>query len=147
MLGLAEQKKWEAFVCPDEKICSFLQACEISNIPITTDFSNTEVVITACECLISRTGSVVISSKQAHGRRIPIIANNHIVVATTNQLVGEIKDAMTFLKNKYNGRLPSMFTIITGPSKTADIELTQVTGAHGPENIFVFLVEHLELGD
>jgi len=38
-----------------------------------------------------------------------------------------------------------MMTFISGPSKTADIELTKVTGAHGPSEVFVFLIENDEV--
>jgi L-lactate dehydrogenase complex protein LldG len=45
------------------------------------------------------------------------------------------------MRKKYLASLPSMMTLITGPSRTADIEKTLVMGAHGPRELYVFLLE------
>jgi len=42
---------------------------------------------------------------------------------------------------KYNGNMPSMISIATGPSRTADIEKTLVLGAHGPKEVYVFFID------
>lgn len=97
--------------------------------------------ISYCECLVARLGSVVVSSKQISGRRLIALPETHIIVAFTWQLVEDLKDALAFLKEKYQKKLPSSITFITGPSRTADIEKTLVLGAHGPKELFVFLVE------
>jgi len=58
-------------------------------------------------------------------------------------LVMETKDGMQLVKNRYGKNLPSMLSFITGPSRTADIENTLVIGAHGPTEVFVFIVDDL----
>jgi L-lactate dehydrogenase complex protein LldG len=58
-----------------------------------------------------------------------------------NQIVVDLKDAFTAVQAKYSGKIPSMLSVITGPSRTADIEKTLVLGAHGPRELFVILVE------
>jgi L-lactate dehydrogenase complex protein LldG len=45
------------------------------------------------------------------------------------------------MKEKYGGHLPSLITLATGPSRTADIEKTLVVGVHGPKEVFCFLIE------
>ena len=65
----------------------------------------------------------------------------HICVAYTHQLVYDLKDALLLLKKKYGNHLPSFITFASGPSRTADIEKTLVTGVHGPKEVYVFLVE------
>ncbi len=45
------------------------------------------------------------------------------------------------IKSRYGNDLPSMITNVTGPSRTADIEKTLVLGAHGPRELFVFLLD------
>jgi L-lactate dehydrogenase complex protein LldG len=65
----------------------------------------------------------------------------HIVLAYTSQLVLDLKDGFKLIKEKYATRLPSMITTVTGPSRTADIEKTLVLGAHGPKELFVFLLD------
>ena len=58
----------------------------------------------------------------------------------TGMLSHAQQDALTLIKNKYN-ELPSMIAALTGPSRTADIEKTLVTPAHGPRDIFVFVID------
>ena len=70
-----------------------------------------------------------------------VVPTIHIILAYTSQLVPELKDALQLIKNKYGEQLPSMIAALTGPSRTADIEKTLVTPAHGPRDIFVFLVD------
>jgi L-lactate dehydrogenase complex protein LldG len=63
----------------------------------------------------------------------------HVVIARSSQVVLEIGDALAGIKGKY-GQMPSQVSMITGPSRTADIEKTLVLGAHGPRDLFVFLL-------
>jgi L-lactate dehydrogenase complex protein LldG len=65
----------------------------------------------------------------------------HIVIAYTSQLVEDIKDGLRLVQERYGDRLPSMISMISGPSRTADIEKTLVLGAHGPKELVLFLVE------
>ena len=108
-------------------------------INIETDLADCDAAITSCECLIARTGSIVLSSAQS-GRTTSVYAPVHICVAYTNQLVFDIKDGLNLLKKKYPAGLPSSITFASGPSRTADIEKTLVTGVHGPKEVFCFLV-------
>lgn len=105
------------------------------------DFDKAEAGITTCEALIARNGSILISNGNAAGRRLSIYPPIHIVFAKASQLVMDIRHGMSIIKEKYGLELPSMITTITGPSRTADIEKMLVLGAHGPKELFVFLIE------
>ncbi|MBL1410279.1 LutC/YkgG family protein [Sphingobacterium faecale] len=105
------------------------------------DFENAEVGITACEALIARNGSVMLSNANAGGRRLSIYPPIHIVLAKASQLVMDIRHGLAQIKDRYPTYLPSMITTITGPSRTADIEKKIVLGAHGPKQLYVFLIE------
>lgn len=105
------------------------------------DFEKTECVITNCELLVSRTGSIVISSHSQAGRKFNIIPDTHIVIAYRKQLISDIEDALNYMEEKYHDTLPSMISLIAGPSRTADIEKTLVMGAHGPKEILLFLIQ------
>lgn len=97
-----------------------------------------EVGITSCEILIARTGSMILSSANASGRGVSAFAPIHVVIASTSQIVDDIDDGLNFMKKKYK-RMPSMVSLTTGPSRTADIEKTLVLGAHGPKELHLFL--------
>ena len=140
---LAKDNEWENVFCLEPKIKEILVKGNIQFSDREADLLKTDIGLTLCECLIARTGSVMVSSKQASGRRVPVYSNFHIVVAYTSQIVNNIKDGLRFIKEKYNNQLPSMISTITGPSRTADIEKTLVQGAHGPREMFVFLIDDL----
>jgi L-lactate dehydrogenase complex protein LldG len=55
--------------------------------------------------------------------------------------VYDIKDGLQLIKTKYGANLPSLITLATGPSRTADIEKTLVVGVHGPKEVFCFLID------
>lgn len=94
------------------------------------------VAITGCECLIALTGSVMASAGSGGGRKIHVSPEIHVIYAGLSQLVPFIKDG--FDKVGTNGN-PSWIGLITGPSRTADIEKTLVLGAHGPKSLLVFI--------
>ena len=56
-------------------------------------------------------------------------------------MVYDLKEALQFMKAKYANNLPSLITFASGPSRTADIEKTLVTGVHGPKEVYCFLIE------
>jgi L-lactate dehydrogenase complex protein LldG len=141
LAAVSGQMGWKRLLCWDDKISSML---DVAGIPYSKDdkqFEEGIAGITTCEALVARLGSVMTSSRQASGRRLPVIPTTHLVVAYTSQVVSEVKDALQLIRNKYNEQLPSMIGTITGPSRTADIEKTLVTPAHGPRDIFVFLID------
>ena len=139
--ALIQEKQWEGVYCFEDKLKQTLQAQQVHFSENRNEMEQVNVGITGCEFLIARTGSVMVSSKQEAGRRLPFYANYHIVIAYTSQLVFSVKEALKELKLKYGNAIPSMVSVITGPSRTADIEKTLVQGAHGPKEIYVVLID------
>lgn len=137
--ALIETNKWENIYAWEKSLTDWL------NIPglkkDDADFLNANVGITTCEALAARTASILISSGTEAGRRLSIYPNIHIVIAYTSQLHKDINEALEVISKKYNGKLPSMISNTTGPSRTADIEKTLVLGAHGPREIYLFLID------
>jgi L-lactate dehydrogenase complex protein LldG len=103
--------------------------------------ADSDVSITSCELLVARTGSMVLSSTASSGRTTSVYAPIHICIATSSQLVYDVKDALVFLQKKYGNQLPSQISFATGPSRTADIEKTLVVGVHGPKEVYCFLLD------
>ena len=141
LLHLAEEKNWRKIYCLETEIQSLLNKYEFPHYSTDTDFLDADVGITSCEALIARNGSVLVSNGNRSGRRLSIYPHVHIVIAFTSQLVLDLKDAFKLLKVKYRETNPTMISNITGPSRTADIEKTLVLGAHGPKELYVFLLE------
>lgn len=135
------QNKLGNIFCFDPELIQLLQDFEISFSDNRDEILQIQTGITSCECLIARTGSIIVSSKQFSGRKLYALPDTLIVIASTDQILTDLKDGLQFLKKKYPDEFPSAVTVITGPSRTADIEKTLVMGAHGPAELYVFLVE------
>ena len=97
--------------------------------------------ITACEALVAQTGSILVSSATCGGRSLSVLPPVHVVVATPEQIVGTLADALELARDRHAGSPPSMLSFITGPSRTGDIERILVLGAHGPKELVVILVD------
>ena len=140
---LAKDNEWQNIFTLEPKIKDLLSKTSIQFSDKEEDLLATDIGLTFCECLIARTGSVMVTSRQISGRRLPIYSNFHIVIAYTSQIVFNIKDGLKLIKERYNNQLPSMISTISGPSRTADIEKTLVQGAHGPRELILFLIDDL----
>ena len=137
---LIAARKWSKIYCREEKLKLMLQQNGFTQ-NFFNDLADCDASITTCELLIARTGSMMLSSAQQSGRTVSVYAPVHICLAYADQLVYDIKDALMRMKEKYGENLPSLITLATGPSRTADIEKTLVVGVHGPKEVFCFLIE------
>jgi L-lactate dehydrogenase complex protein LldG len=144
-ITLLEQRKWKQLVCREEELQNLLQDSGITFADNKTGIGKMGASVTGCEALIARTGSVLVSSKR-NSRDLTIYPPVHIVIAHSSQLVMELKDGMQVLKNRYGKNIPSMISFISGPSRTSDIEKTLVIGAHGPRELFVFIIDDANNG-
>jgi L-lactate dehydrogenase complex protein LldG len=136
---LFQTRKWEKVFIAEPQLKQILGA-EGLTLDNHSDLASSDAAITSCESLVARTGSMVLSSVQ-NSRTVSVYAPVHICIAYTNQLVFDIKDAIELVKRKYPSGIPSLITFASGPSRTADIEKTLVTGVHGPKEVFCFLVQ------
>ncbi len=97
-----------------------------------------QATVTLAESLVAQTGSVFVSSS-CGGRGASVAAPVHIVVATLDQLVPDLEAAFARLRERGAQEKNSMLCLITGSSRTADIEKILVMGAHGPRRLVVVL--------
>lgn len=139
---LLKSKGISEVYCREKELMKILRTSGFDKFN-SPDLGSCQAAITGCELLIARTGSILLTSASESGRTVSVYAPIHICVAYTNQLVYEIKEGLQIVKDKYQGKIPSLITLATGPSRTADIEKTLVVGIHGPKEVFVFLVDAL----
>ncbi len=140
LVSLFNHKGWTKIYCTEKSLQRILH---IGAIPLTPELAlkDSDVSITSCECLVARTGTIVVSSAQQNGRTASVYAPVHICIAYAGQLVFDIKDALHLLREKYSSNIPSLISFATGPSRTADIEKTLVVGVHGPKEVYVLYVD------
>ena len=139
---LVAHKKWEHIVCPEPLLHELFDRQQFIKYDADAPVTGADAGIMLCEALIARTGTILISSRQASGRTLPIFPEVNIVIASTKQLVLDIQDGFAAIRKHYDGNFPSMVNLNTGPSRTADIEKTLVLGAHGPREVYVFLIDN-----
>lgn len=144
---LAAQRNFKQLYCREKALLQTISNPALQSLinPSTnTDaLENCDASITTCEALVARTGTIVLSSAHENGRTASVYAPIHICIASTDQLVYDVKDGLRLLKEKYGTKLPSFFSFASGPSRTADIEKTLVVGVHGPKEVYLFLVDSL----
>jgi len=96
--------------------------------------------ISGVDYLIAETGSVVVLAQASEPRSLSLLPPVHIAVAERSQLLPDLFDLFETAIRRGQKDLPSCLTLITGPSKTGDIEMRLVTGVHGPREIHVVLI-------
>jgi L-lactate dehydrogenase complex protein LldG len=97
-----------------------------------------QATVSLAEALVAQTGSVFVSAA-CGGRGISVVAPCHVVFATTSQLVPDLKTALGSATRKGLLQNNSFACMISGSSRTADIEKILVQGAHGPVRLAVIL--------
>ena len=99
-----------------------------------------QIGITSCDCAIAETGSLLMCSRSGRERVASLLPPTHVAVVERAQIVPDLIDAVERLSGGAN-ELPSNVVLITGPSKTGDIELQLTTGVHGPGKWHVVVVQ------
>ncbi len=94
------------------------------------------VGITGVLAVLAETGTLVLASDATRSRGTFLIPPVHVAIVLESQVVPDMLDLWPLVGNKP----PTALTLITGPSKTADIEGILVTGVHGPGAVHVILV-------
>jgi L-lactate dehydrogenase complex protein LldG len=101
------------------------------------DLEACDAGISECDLLVAQTGTVVVTTRSAGGRALSVLPPHHVVLARRDQLVPDLPAAFEGLRKKYGPDYPSMISLITGPSRTGDIERILVLGAHGPKQLTI----------
>jgi L-lactate dehydrogenase complex protein LldG len=95
--------------------------------------------LTGCAAGIANTGTVVLLD-EGETLKASLLPETHLVVLRASQLVADLPEALAGTRNASNA------VLVTGPSRTADIEMTLTIGVHGPKEIIVFLVDDSKSG-
>jgi len=101
------------------------------------DMAKADIGITEVDYAIAETGTIVLIANERQPRSVSLIPPIHIAVMKSNTILENL-DELFFLV-KYSSQPTSCMTFITGPSRTADIELNLTLGVHGPKELFVLV--------
>jgi len=97
-----------------------------------------QATISLCQALIAQTGSILVAASDG-GRGASVVAPVHVVVATRDQLVTDLETGLRRVQDSGAVANNSFLCVITGSSRTADIEKILVLGAHGPRRVVLIL--------
>jgi L-lactate dehydrogenase complex protein LldG len=104
------------------------------------DLDALDGVLTGCAAAIAQTGTIVLDGAGTSGRRaLSLVPDLHLCVVHADQVVPAVPDAIATVAPAVREGRP--ITLVSGPSATADIELSRVQGVHGPRTLDVFVVE------
>jgi L-lactate dehydrogenase complex protein LldG len=103
----------------------------------TTLLDSSSGVITTCTLAIAETGTIVLQNAPGQGRRAAsLVPDYHLCMIEAERVVATVPEGIRALLP--TSMLPT--TLISGPSATADIEMTRIKGVHGPRFLDVILI-------
>jgi L-lactate dehydrogenase complex protein LldG len=140
---LSREPLLEALKCKTN-LEAFLEQSEVEEIDshrVVEQLRHADVGVTACEFLAAETGTVVLRSSGLAPRLLSLLPRCHIVIAREEQLVPTVAACLTELQTEKGFTTQSScLTLVTGSSRTADIEKVLVKGVHGPRDLHVFIM-------
>jgi L-lactate utilization protein LutC len=105
--------------------------------PNPSDIFEFDVGITMAQAAIAETGTLVLDSARERNRLVSLVPPVHIAIVDAASIFQTLGEALAFIHQK--GNISPAVTFITGPSRTADIELTLAIGVHGPQELHVIV--------
>jgi L-lactate dehydrogenase complex protein LldG len=128
----------------------FLETCGITRLPgvqsgiidreeLRAACATADVGITSADYALAETGTLVMLSSKQEARLISLLPPAHIAVVPRSRIVANLDELLSTLPKP--AEQTSAMVLITGPSRTADIEQILVRGVHGPGEIYSIIVE------
>jgi len=101
-------------------------------------FNECPAALSSSRCSIAATGSIVLWPDDNEPRSLSLVPPVHFVIVDANKLHADFASLIT--AQQWQDKLPTNVVLISGPSKTADIQQTLAYGAHGPKALIVLLI-------
>jgi L-lactate dehydrogenase complex protein LldG len=99
--------------------------------------------VTSADFCMADTAALVMRTRPGQARSVSLLPLIHVAVIKRDQIIADLKELYALLKwdpEHQKEGLTNCMTFISGPSKTADIEATMVHGAHGPREVYIFVI-------
>ena len=99
--------------------------------------------VTSADFCMAETASLVMRTRPGQARSVSLVPSIHIAVIHLDQIIADLKELYALIRwdAEASGEgLTNCMTFISGPSKTADVEATMVHGAHGPREVYVYVM-------
>ncbi len=116
-----------------------LEIEELSIVPNAHDIFRFDIGISTAQAAIAETGTLVLDSTRERHRLVSLVPPVHIAIIRASQIYRTLGEVLTVIRGVKE--VSPAITFITGPSRTADIELTLAIGVHGPQELYVVIDE------
>jgi L-lactate dehydrogenase complex protein LldG len=91
---------------------------------------------------VAESGTLALASGPDNPTTLNFLPDNHFVIVAASDIVGDYESVWRKLRDRYGkGAMPRTLNLITGPSRSADIEQTLLLGAHGPRQLHIVIVK------
>ncbi len=117
---------------------------ELAVTPSAHDLFHFDVGISSVQGAIAETGTLVLDSAYERNRLISLVPPVHIAIVEASRICETLAETLALLRQ--DREISPAVTFITGPSRTADIELTLAIGVHGPQELYAIVHDGPELG-
>lgn len=128
---------WQTPDLEELGIAEMLGRLGVEVVPPTADkrrLAECDLGITGADAALPETGTLLLRSSSDKPRAVSLIPRVHLAIVSPSALRADIHQALAEVKGE-------SFVFVTGPSRTADIELTLTIGVHGPKALYVWVVE------
>ena len=109
----------------------------MSIAPNAAEIFSYDVGITTAQAAIAETGTLVLDSTDERHRLASLVPPVHIAIVDASRIVRTLGEALALMRE--GKEISPAVTFVTGPSRTADIELTLTIGVHGPQELYVII--------
>ena len=117
---------------------------QVTTSPKAADLFGYDVGVTAAQAAIAETGTLVLESESERHRLVSLLPPVHIAIIKAEDICLTLGDALRYVRRGGESGTSRAITFITGPSRTADIELTLTIGVHGPKELYVIVCSSLD---
>ena len=114
-----------------------LEIEELGIAPNSHDIFRFDVGISTAQAAIAETGTLILDSAHERHRLVSLVPPVHIAIINASRICETLAEALVLLRTEKE--ISPTVTFITGPSRTADIELTLTIGVHGPRELYVIV--------
>jgi L-lactate utilization protein LutC len=125
------------------KVTTVLRDDENSREALREEIRQSEIGITGADYAVAETGSLIILPRRGLSRLVSLVPPVHIALVRPEDVLESLDDLFLLRRLEYHqrgGEMGSYLNFITGPSRTADIEMTIVEGVHGPKEVHMVIL-------
>ena len=123
-----------AIYCPE--MTELEKSVQIDPARLVESFGDATATVEEVVAGIAETGSIVVTSANGRTVQASLIPAHHVALVSADNIFNTVDDFFSTIQEDP----PTNITLITGPSRTADIELTLTIGVHGPERVSIVIV-------